>query len=107
MGTVFSATSVTVVATTPDVTISGSKTFNLTAILWAAPVIATILTQTGDTTTSAYVITPSVSSAVAGASTGTLTWTLAPAGLASYVSSSTGVITIPTLGHRSFGNTEM
>ena len=95
MGTVFSATSVTVVATTPDVTISGSKTFNLTAILWAAPVIATILTQTGDTTTSAYVITPSVSSAVAGASTGTLTWTLAPAGLASYVSSSTGVITIP------------
>ena len=96
MGTAFSATSITVVATTPYSGISGSKTFNLTAILWAAPVIATIPAQSGDTTTSAYVITPSVSSAVAGASTGTLTWTLAPAGIASYVSVSTGVITIPT-----------
>ena len=95
MGTAFSATSITVVATTPYSGIFGSKAFNLTAILWAAPVIATILTQSGDTTTSAYVITPSVSSAVAGASTGTLTWSLAPAGIASYVTASTGVITIP------------
>jgi hypothetical protein len=58
----------------------------------AAPDVAAVATQSGDSTSAAFTVTPTLSNA---ASTGALTWTLAPVALASYVNASTGVITVP------------
>ena len=90
---VFGTSTVQVIATTSVDTIKGSTTFMLTATQWASPAFNDIATQNGLTTTSSFVITPTVTSVAT--QTGTLTWTLQPAGLSSYVNASTGVITIP------------
>ena len=90
---VFGTSTVQVIATTSVDTIKGSTTFTLTAAQWASPAFNDIATQNGLTTTSSFVITPTVTSVAT--QTGTLTWTLQPAGLSSYVNASTGVITIP------------
>ena len=89
--TAVSSTSVTLTATGPTGEFV-SETFTLTVIPWINPVLSTItpaaIYYTGP---SAVTITPSQTAA----NTGTLMWTLAPAGVSGYISSSTGVITIP------------
>ena len=89
--TAVSSTSVTLTATGPTGEFV-SETFTLTVIPWINPVLSTItpaaIYYTGP---SAVTITPSQTAS----NTGTITWTLAPAGVSGYIDSSSGVITIP------------
>ena len=98
-GTSFSSTAITVVATTPYVTISGTKTFNLTAIL-ATPASApafqptTIPAWSGNNNTAALTYDAS-SLLVTTNNIGTPAWSMQPSNLTGVsINGSTGVITI-------------
>jgi hypothetical protein len=85
------STVVTLTATGPTGE-SASETFTLTVLPWINPVLSTIVplstyyTGPGD-----VVITPTQTAS----NTGTLTWSVSPGSLSTYINTSTGVITIP------------
>ena len=92
--TVFVATSITVKATGPEAAIFGTRSFFLTAALWAAPVVAAIADQKGYTVLVPFVmVAPTV--VTLPAYTGTLTWSVTPANLGSYLNSSSGALSFP------------
>jgi hypothetical protein len=94
--TVFVATSLTVKATGPEATIYSTRSFNLTAALWATPTITAIAEQILDSTSVDVYVTPALVSA---AYAGTITWSVSTTGstaLSSYISTTTGKLTFPT-----------
>ena len=93
---VFGATSVTVKATGPVTSIYGTTSFQLSAVLWATPVITAIAEQILDSTSTIVYVTPALVSAT---NAGTITWSVSTTGstaLSSYFTTSTGKLTFPS-----------
>ena len=92
--TAISSTTVTLTATGPT-GLSTNTSFNLTVLPWQDPTFSTAIPDTStNTATGPYVISaPTVSQDVA--HTGTLTWSISPSNLSTYLNTTTGVLTFP------------